>query len=1064
MRQTLRGVVADGLAIAMLAMILTFPVFGQAGTGEIRGVVKDKGTREPLIGANVLVVGTNRGASTNSEGAYLIKDLAPGSYKLEVRYVGYQPAHVTATVVANQTTELSFDLVQDVLKIDEVVVTGMTGEVPRAQLGSSIAKVEGRAIVNLPVTSVMDALAGKVAGMRVSKNSGTPGAGTYITLRGRKSVTGSSQPLYVVDGVPIDNSFIYWSSGQVQTPNRGSDINPDDIESIEVLKGASAAAIYGARAGNGVVLITTKSGKLSEAGKLARINYSSSFSTDKVPSSLPMQKSFGQRIPYNEATGAAGSTDSWGAPLAPGTPTYDHSTDVFQRGYLAENTLSVSGGSQNFRYFASGALTNQRGVLRNSDYKRQNIRVNLNYVPFNGFGVRSNSNFINQAGSLPQDGSNVAGILLGSLRTPPEFDNKVYLRPDGVTQRRFASYDNPMWTMEFNKYRTELTRFIHNTSFDYDFFEGLRLSGGLGWDRYNQFDFRRLFNGSAGSSPSGAGQVDQYRWTNNVINTDLTLTGKRQLMDDLLATLVFGQQLVFFKSSFTSGNSSTTLPFFDEVGAGVTKNASSSRSESRIYSYYVHAQITGWDRLTFSGGVRRDAGSTFGEADPVHYYPKASLAYRLSEEPFMQKLKGIIDEFKLRAAWGKAGRIPGTYATNYLYTTDGFFDPWGRGTSASRSPQIGIRQSTSAGNNAIRPEQTQEFETGIDGAFWDRRINLEFSYYRQDISDLLLFVTVPTSTGYSNQYRNAGKMWNKGFEVKLDINPIRESWLSWILGFNYARNKNQVTRLEGFETSYVTIGGAFQGHFNIAKEGRPLGTWLGTGYQRDANGNLVYSDPDDPNRRDNFLGLRIKGAPRLATQFVELGKADPDWIGSIRNDFTFLNGDLSVSVLIDIAQGFKVWNGTKGAMYNFGTHGDTEDRNELWFNERGEPVLYLGTTPSNLGLAGGRTYQPGEQLRKEVYYRVYGNGFAYSITEVGIEDGSYVKLRDLTISYRFRKVPFFNIESIVLTASGRNLKTWTNYRGYDPEINTFQNAEGRGFDYFTLPQIRSWLFGVTFNY
>lgn len=1064
MRQVLSRFL-PGIACALILLSASSPfLIAQENTGEIRGVVKDRASGELLIGANVLVVGTNRGAATNSEGAYIIRDLPPGEYKIVARFVGYRAVQQTVKVSAGQTIETHFNLEVDVLRTDEVVVTGLSGEIPRAQLGNSIAKIAGSDIVKVPVTSVMDALAGKVAGMRVSKNSGTPGAGTYITLRGRRTVTGSSQPLYIVDGVTIDNSFVYFGSGNVQTPNRGSDINPNDIESIEVLKGASAAAIYGARASNGVILITTKSGKMAEAGKLAKISYSSSYSMDDVPSSLPMQQTYGQRIPYNEATGAAGSTDSWGAALPAGGSTYDHSKDVFQRGFLAENSLSVSGGSSSFRYLASGSFTDQRGVLRNSDYQRQNIRVNLNYVPFNSLGIRSNSNFINQSGSLPQDGSNVAGILLGSLRTPPEFDNKVYLRPDGVTQRRFASYDNPFWTMEFNKYKTELTRFIHSTGFDYDFYEGMRLSGNVGWDRYNQFDFIRLFNGSAGSAPSGAGQVGQDRRTNDVVNTDLMLSGKYQFTSDILGTLVLGQQLSFFVSNFTSGSSSTTLPFYDEVGAGITKNASSSRSESRIYSYYVQGTVNAWDRLTATGAVRRDAGSTFGKSSPVNYYPKASVAYRLSQESFMQDLKGYVDEFKLRAAWGQAGRTPGTYSTNYLYTTGGFFDPWGRGTSAGRTPQLGIRQDTFAGNDDIKPELTTEIEAGFDAAFWDRRVNLEFSYYRQDITQMLLNVTVPTSTGYSNQLRNAGEMWNRGFEVKLDVNPIRMDAFSWILSFNYALIKNEVTKLEGFSDSYVTIGGAFQGHWNIAKEGRPIGTWLGTGYQRDANGNLVYTDPADPTRQDNFLGRAIKGAPRLSSTFVELGKADPDWTGSVRNDFTFLNGDLSVSVLFDIAQGFKVWNGTKGAMYNFGTHGDTGDRNELWFNESGQPVIYQGTTASNLGLAGGYTYQPGEQLRREVYYRVYGNGFAYSITEVGIEDGSYVKLRDISISYRIRKVPFFNIESIVLTASGRNLKTWTDYRGYDPEINTFQNAEGRGFDYFTHPQIRSVQFGISINY
>jgi TonB-linked SusC/RagA family outer membrane protein len=1063
MRQIiLRGALLCLWFVGVLSVALV-PVLAQSTQGEIRGTVKDRAD-DPLIGANVIIEGTNRGAATNSEGAYVVRDLPPGQYKVIVRFLGYRTSQETVTLTAGQTVELNFTLDEDILKIDEVVVTGLSGEIPRAQLGNSIAKLSGSELAKAPVTSVMDALAGKVAGMRVTKAAGTPGAGTYITLRGRKSVTGSSEPLYVIDGVPIDNSYIYWASGQQQQANRASDINPNDIESIEVLKGASAAAIYGARAANGVVLITTKTGKLSEVGKLARISYTSSYTSDDVATFLPMQTTYGQRIPYNDQTGTAGSSDSWGAALPAGASTYDHSKDVFRTGHMMENTLAISGGSPTFRYLASGTFTDQAGVIRNSNYMRQNVRLNLNYVPFNSLGIRSNSNFINQAVDLPQDGSNVAGILLGSLRTPPEFNNQVFLRPDGTTQRRFASYDNPFWTVEFNKFKTELTRFIHSTGFDFDFYEGMRLSGNVGWDRYNQFDSRRLFNGSAGSAPANRGSIDQYRRTNDVVNTDLMLTGKYQFTSDLLGTLILGQQLTFFTDNYTRGSSNTTLPFFDEVGSGVNKDASSSRSESRIYSYYVQGMVNAWDRVTVTGGVRRDAGSTFGKSSPVHYYPKASIAYRLSQESFMQDMKGYVDELKLRAAWGQAGRTPGVYSTNYLYVTGGFFDPWGRTTSAQRSGQLGIRHDIGAGNNEIKPELSTELELGLDAAFWDRRVNLEFNYYRQDISELLLYVDVPTSTGYDSQYRNAGEMWNRGIEVKLDINPIRWDDFSWIASFNYAQNKNEVTKLEGFENSYVTIGGAFQGHYNIAKQGRPLGTWLGNGYQRDAAGNMVYTDPADPNRQDNFLGLDIKGAPMLSEEFVELGKADPDWIGSIRNDFSFLQGDLNISVLFDIAQGFKVYNGTRGAMYNFGTHGDTKDREALWFNESGQPVIYQGTTPSNLGLAGGRTYQPGEQLRKEVYYRVYGNGFAYQMTEASVEDGSYVKLRDVSVSYRFRNIPFFNIESIVLTASGRNLKTWTDYTGYDPEVNTFQSAEGRGFDYFTLPQIRSFRFELAINY
>jgi TonB-linked SusC/RagA family outer membrane protein len=1048
------------ICVLGLALILSLSTVALAQDGGLRGTVKDKATGEALIGANVLVVGTNRGAASNTEGAYQITGLSPGRYTITARYIGYKSGQQIITVVANQTIDLSFSLEQDVLRIDEVVITGLSGEVPRAQLGNSIGKVAGADLQKIPVTSVHDGLSGKIPGLLVTKSTGTPGTGTYITLRGRRTITGSSQPLWVVDGVPIDDSFIYDGSGTVQGANRSTDINPNDIESIEVLKGASAAAIYGARAANGVILVTTKSGKLSESGKFARINYTSSYSSDNMVSSVPLQQSYGQRVAYKPGVPPVyGSTDSWGALLPSGTPTYDHSKDVFRTGHMVVNGLSISGGNPAIKYLVSGTFTGQSGYVIKSNFNQQNLRVNLNYTPIASLSLKSNSNYINEKVNLPQDGSNTSGILLGSLRTPPEFDNSIYLESDGVTQRRFASYDNPMWTMNSNTYLTELTRFIHSTGFDYDPLEGVRVSGSVGWDRYNQFNYRRLAVDAA-ASPSRKGSVDQNRYTNNIVNTDFTLTGKYRFTDDILGTMVLGQQLVFTTRNTTSGSSTTTLPFFDEIGAGTTKDAGSSHSESRLYSYYLMGTVNAWDRLTVTGAVRRDAGSAFGSLHPTAYYPKASIAYRLSQESFMQSLKNIVDELKLRAAWGKAGRVLGAYATNVTYTVGGLPDPWGRATSAGRAGQSGIRQSLDAGSDDVKPELSTELEAGIDATFWSRRVNLEVSYYKQDITQLLLYVGVPRSTGYNTQLRNAGEMWNKGIEVKLDINPIRMDDFSWVASVNYARNRNEVTKLEGFSGSYITLTGAFAGIYNIAKEGRPLGTWLGGGFERDANNNIVYSDPADPTKRDNLVNTNIKGAPRINTLQVELGRADPDWTGSFRNTFTFLGGDLNFSILFDAMWGHKLWNGTKGAMYNFGTHKDTEDRDALWFNDAGQPVTYQGTAPLAIGT---RTYQPGEQLRREVWYRYYANSFN-NIHEPTIEDGSFVKLRDITLSYRLRNLSFFNIESIVFTVSARNLKTWTKYTGYDPEVNTFQQAEGRGYDYFTLPPVRSVKLDISINY
>jgi hypothetical protein len=618
--------------------------------------------------------------------------------------------------------------------------------------------------------------------------------------------------------------------------------------------------------------------------------------------------------------------------------------------------------------------------------------------------------------------------------------------------------------MENNIYKTELTRVIHSTGFDYDFMEGMKLSGNIGWDRYNLFTSQRIAVGAA-SVAGRAGSVTQDRYTNDVVNTDIMWTGKFNLTDDILSTFIAGQQLTFTVRNRTYGYSEITLPFYDEIGAGISKDAYSARYEDRIYSYYAQGTFNAWDRLTLTGAVRRDAGSTFGKSNPVYYYPKASIAYRISEESFMQDLKGTVDELKLRLAWGKAGRIPDRYASNSTYTTAGYYDPWERSTSAGRAGQLGIINDPSAGTEDIKPEQTQEIETGLDASFLDHRIGLEFNYYKQYVTELLLYVNVPTSTGYNQQYRNAGEMWNQGIEVKLEVIPIKSTDFTWIMTTNYARNKNEVTKLEGFENSYTTIPGAFAGMYNVAKVGKPLGIWMGAGYQHDASGKVIYSDPADPNRQENFWGTddnndpsMIKGAPLYSDKIEEFGKSDPDWTGSFRNNFSFFDGDLNASVLFEAAYGQKVWNGTKGALYNFGTAGDTKDRDALWFNDAGQPVTYEG--PNTISI-GNYTYNPGEQLRRDAYYQVYANGFY--VNEPFVEDGSYIKLREVSISYRWRN-PLLGLESIVFTVSGRNLKTWTDYTGYDPEVNTFAQAEGRGFDYFTLPQIRSYNFNITINY
>jgi TonB-linked SusC/RagA family outer membrane protein len=1054
MRQSLTGFARGALCLLALLLIVV-AVSPAQNTGDVRGTVRDKATNEPLIGANVLIAGTNRGAATNFEGAFTVKGLPAGQYKIAVRFLGYVQSQQSVTIVANQTAEVSFKLEQDVLKLDEVVVTGLTGDIPRSELGNSISKVSGEIISNTVTTNALDALAAKAPGVQVTRSTGAPGSGTFVTIRGRHTITGSSQPLYVVDGMIIDNSTT--GIGAVAYQNRAVDIDPNDIESIEIIKGASAAAIYGSRASNGVILITTKSGKQATPGKLARINYSSSYTNEDEPNSWPLQTKYGQRIPY--APYLPGSTDSYGALLPEGTKTFDQSRAIFRTGRIVENSLSVSGGNPFFQYLLSGTWTNEHGIMVNEALDKRNIRANLTYLPLENLRFTSNSNYISTGINNILEHNSTSGFILSALRTPPEFDYSKYVEDDGRTQRRFGAYDNPLWTANLNSSSNQLSRFIHSTSIDYDVYAGLRLSAGLGLDRYDQGFFQRIMNNAA-ASPTGS--VTQARVTNNIVNTTLSLIAKEQIQDDYILTLVAGQQLSFINRNTTTAGSSVTLPFFDEIPAGATPTSSSSRTETRVFGYFAQASVNAWDKLTLQGSLRYDGNSTFGEDSRWFMYPKASLSYRLSEESFMKDLKGTVDEVKLRGAWGVSGLQPAAYQTNYLYSTAGFGDPWGRATSANRSGISGLRFSTTAGNSKIRPEKTTELETGFDIALMNRHVNLEFTYYRADVTDLLLFVPTPGSEGYTSQYRNAGTMTKNGLEIRLEVAALNMDDIQWISSVSYAHDRQKIDKLEGLDpaTGYINLGGGFAGITNIAKEGLPLGVFYGLGWERDGNNKVTYSDPNNPNLPDNVLGGAIKGAPRWASGPIVIGNPNPQWTGSFRNDVTLFR-NIRVSVLFDVQWNFDVWNGTRGALYNFGTHKDTEDRDDLWFNFDGQPVTNAGTTARTIGT---RTYQPGEQLRREVYYRNYGNGF--NINEPFIEDGSFVKLRDISVSYRLSPVPFFNnLESIMFTLSGRNLKTWTKkYTGYDPEVNQFDQSEGRGYDYFNHPQVRSFRFGISINY
>lgn len=1068
--------------VLLFAIFYSYSAIAQSNQ-KLEGIVKNNESKKPLSGATVQIKQLRLGAIADKNGKYSFQ-VPTGKHSLEISYIGCKTE--TRTIdVKDKSVMLNIELSEHSSVTNEIVVSSLSGDINKDALGNAISVVGSNEIANNVSSSAIDALSGQVTGASVTKNSGTPGAGTYITLRGRKTISGSSEPLYVVDGVIIDNTAGYDPNGAVMMANRAIDINPQDIEKMEVLKGASAAAMYGSLAGNGVILITTKKGQLTDESKPARISYNTSMTTDRFAGTVALQTKYGQSTPYS--AGKPGSTTSYGAVLPAGTTTYNNAAAPFRNGMGNEQSLSISGGVPQFDYLLNGTYYNTQGYVEGSQLTRTSIRANISTQIMPGMTLQNNLNFINSDNDLPQDGSNRSGILLGSLRTPAAFNNLEYLEADG-SQRRFAGYDNPIWTQKYNKYNSNINRTLNSTVLKWLPTSWVSLSANYGFDHYNSVTTQRLAVGS-GVSDARAGEVSIGRGTSSNENLDFTSNFilDEFLGSDISSNLVVGAQTIWGNSSSSNVNSKQTLSFFDQIGAGSTKDGSSSIVHYKTFGVFAQLTSTFKERYSLTLGMRRDASSMFGESKQYYYYPKASVSYIISNEDFMSDFKKEGNTVKIRAAYGEAGspNLPGAYTTNSLYGSGGFFDPWGRDdNTANRGGFIGIRQGGGgtaeyvvAGAKTILPEMTIEREVGFDVSLMENKLSIEGNYFYSNVLDMILLVPVPSSTGYDRALRNGAAMWNSGYEATIKYNAFRSEDFSWTTILNYTSVKNEVYKLNisanQAADAYISLSGGFTGMQNVAMVGQPLGVFLGYGWLKDSQGKIFYGGEFTLNTKGGLDSLDANGryihatkadfdagkATELADDYVDgmknapkqdsksriLGNPNPKFQIGWRNDFTIMK-DLTIGFLFDAAFGFDVWNGTRGALSNFGTSKETEDRDAPWFNANGDKVLN----------------EDGTQATRQVYYQNHGNGF--NINEPFVENASYIKLRELNISYNYKGLEDWKITSLIIKFTARNLLTITDYKGYDPEVNTFSNAEGRGFDYFTLPQVKSYRLSLSVNY
>jgi len=1070
----------------------------QGGTTISGRVTSDAGA--PLPGANVYLVGLNIGTQTNDAGRYTF--IVPAARAtgqtatLTARVIGYTARTVSVTLTPGGTITQNFALPVNPLRLGEVVVTGAGTSTTRERLTTTINTVDSAALRrSIQPQNVVSALAAQAPNVEVRTQSGEPGASASIHIRGISSLSGTNQPLFVVDGVPIANQTISTTGGDASTvtENRAADINPADIANIEILKGGAAAAIYGAQAANGVILITTKRG---HAGP-TRYTLSSTEAWDHVYMPSVLQTGYAQGV--NGKSSVCGGPNcvmtalSWGAPLAPGTPIYDHQTELFDTGLTADNNLQVSGGNDRTTFFASGGLTNQNGYLKgpNNKYNRLSIRLEGTQQVSSKLNIGGNLTYIDGRGRFVQKGSNISGVMLGALRTPPNYNDENTYTPQGLQRPyRFPNpttiaqlnghfhYDNPFFVLNNPGNRQELGRSISSVNANWNPFGWLNVKENLGADYYNDWRLQSLPLTSGGDTQGNVTRLD----INNLgIDHNLIATAQHSFGDNFDATVTLGQNLNSrrYRQINTFGEQ-LIAPTPLATQNTVTQTTAEFRSLRHIEAYFGQAEVNLFKQLVVNVGIRNDGFSTFGASQRRHNFPKASAAWTFSNLFNGGDRSGIFSYGKLHIAYGETGKEPPVYGAVTALTSQAVFGSgYGDFINSTIAGQGGLATSGNIGNPALRPERNRETEYGGDFAFFNSKVDLSATYYDKRSSDVIIAVPVNASAnGAGTKVENAASLTNKGLEVTLNLHPIQRENASWDIGVQYGRNKGNVTSLAG--ATFIPYNNeGFTGAIGSSTVGYAPGVIRGSDFIRCGSGatlpdgtnvntacgsapkGALYIVPDTMFNNDGSVAsIRGRPIPNPADQVI--ADPNPKYTMSFSTSLRLWN-KITFSGLLDVRKGGSVWDGTRGVMNYFGVGKDTYVRNQtnLVFGKNFLTDVYPVVTGPGKGLPVSNNY-----LDWQDWYTGNGGGFG-PVGAQFIEDGSFVKLRELSATYTM-DMPWVRhltgFSSADIRIAGRNLKTWTKYKGFDPEAN-LGGAEflTQGLDYFMNPQTRSFVLSVSLN-
>ena len=1051
----------------LVFLLITSSLFAQEVTRTtVSGVITNASSGETLVGATVQEKGTSNGTVTDVNGEFTLS-VAPKA-TLVIFYLGYATQELKYTGQKN----LQIRLDEDTKTLDEVVVTALGIKKQAKALGYAVAEVKGDEITAGREANAIASLSGKMAGVDISTTSGGPSGSTRVVIRGNSQLTGSNMPLFVIDGLPMDNTQL-GAAGKWGGYDMGdglSGINPDDIESVSVLKGSSASALYGSRASNGVVLITTKSG---QGKKGIGVEFSTNVNAVSILSHFDdYQRVYGQgssgQPPLVKENAQSNTQSAWGAKLDPNISTLIYNGEekpygnvnnnvmsFFRTGWTYTNTLAISNSNESSNFRLSFSDMRNTDIVPSSDMYRTTVMLKGGVTLAKKLHAEARINYttegVKNRPALSDSPNNIGNALIGLA---PNFDQKWLSTNYKDEYGRYYSWNgnpwrlNPYWVLNEMENKSQKDRFMGQAQISYDIFPFLsaRVKAGTDYYNFHFIDFAPRYTDGLES-----GRMQDLSTTVFENNYEAMLQFNKRFFDDVLdVSSFFGGNIMQYQGdTYNLTGQNEVIPGIKDITNynPVERSIDHSLNRKQINSLFGAINLGYKNFLYMDVTFRNDVSSTLTKGYRSYFYPSVSGSFILSETVDLKPAS--ISFAKLRASWAKVGGDTDPYRLNLTYSIAPY---------SVDGKTLGMVSSSVLPNKYLKPTSTYSKEVGLDVRFFNNRLNFDFGYYHQSTKDQIMLLPLTSSTLYSHATINAGEIVNKGFELATSITPVKTRNFEWIANINLARNINEIISLHPEVKDYMLAEARWANAFIYATEGEAFGTIVGKKFKRNDNGDIIFAN----------------GMPTLEENVSILGNGNYRFTMGFGNSFRYKN--IALSALLDMKFGADIYSMTAWATHGNGTSTETLTGRKEWYESeearRAENMTlnqwiptggFIGEGVVNVGTADKPVW---EKNTTPVDPQAFWRTVTENTPEPFIYDASYIKLRELTLSYSLPKSLLTKtfLQEVTFTAYARNLWIlYTQLKNVDPESN-YNNGNGQGFEYGSLPSRRTYGFGINVKF